>query len=197
MSVSEWSRSSTGHLELSASLPGVHASHRRVWLGEGGRTLRIRAARPIPLQDPACLPRGARLSKDGTSEIFDATFPVVPAAAAARPAVQQEGSTLRILVPTHTEIPVDDANDAKTEDAQLASLSPQAPTGDIARPRAQDLVPKSRYHIKQPKQLRSQRIPTPEELEDVEVLDEDFLWPEKQADAASGWWDNRGEFHEY
>merc|ERR1719330_1425276 len=48
--------------------------------------------------------------------------------------------------------------------------------------------------------LSRQQSPSPTELavaQGVEVVEEDFPWPEKQADAAAGWWDNRGDFHEY
>jgi len=43
-------------------------------------------------------------------------------------------------------------------------------------------------------------VPTPEELalgQGVEIVEEDYPWPEKRADAAEGWWDNRGEFQYY
>merc|ERR1712039_1017652 len=48
----------------------------------------------------------------------------------------------------------------------------------------------------------AQRVvaPAPEELalaQGVEIVEEEYPWPQKRADASEGWWDNRGEFHSY
>merc|ERR1740123_1170741 len=201
MSVSNWRRSSTGGFELSASLPGVPASHRHVWLEEGDRALRIHAARPVSRELLACLPRGTRVSQDGRYEIFDATVPVAATADHSRAALRQKGSALRIVMPLRTEVAEDTTATARP------SSSSRSPSADdsvemSAAGTAEDVdrAPCAHNQDAQLEHLSRQQSPSPTELalaQGVEVVEEDFPWPEKQADAAAGWWDNRGDLHEY
>jgi len=196
MSVSDWSRSHTGGFEFRVSLPGVPASHRRVWL-EGGR-VRIHGARPVSRQHLACLPRGARISQDGRYEIFEAAVPVSAAADPSRATLQQKGSTLQIVMPSHTGLAEDTTASARPSPS---SQGPSADSGDMSAGTVEDdrAAPRAQKEA-QLEYLPHQHLPSPAEhalAQGIEIIEEAFPWPEKEADAAAGWWDNRGDFHEY
>lgn len=72
--------------------------------------------------------------------------------------------------------------------------------GAKVEPPVQDPAPGTPDQDMQPQEAPPQSMPAPEELasaDGVEVTDEEFEWPEKDADASSGWWDHRGDFYEY
>lgn len=75
---------------------------------------------------------------------------------------------------------------------------PAATDADVRSSRVKATPPKAsmpRINTVAPRQARA-RLELPPST-GITVEDEEIEWPEKDADAASGWMDNRGEFQSY
>jgi len=212
LSLSEWSRTIAGHVQLRASLPGVASSHRWVWLSEDKSALHLRALRPLPARGASCLPQGAQLSADGRFEIFETTVPVPTRGDTSRATLREVANGLQITLPLraaaspgYASMPalsspqsVYTASGKQAQARQTSSApTPAAVTTSVGGDRSARTVAMG---AGAPASTLAAASPTPEELalaQDVEIVEKDYPWPEKRADAAEGWWDNRGEFQYY
>lgn len=104
-----------------------------------------------------------------------------------------------------------DAGRHSTDSARLAQPAPQAPYqrptapsagGSIANTaamsrassRSNNVVPASHKHAPVATPVPTAALPS---SDGIEVEDAEFPWPEKDADASEGWFDNRGDFQYY
>jgi len=171
------------------SLPGVPAAQQRVWLSDDARTVFVRAMRRVPAAGARCLPRSARLSADGAHEVFDVALPVPMSADASQARLRDVRGGLQIVLPLRAA-----PSRAVPSHSTQPDIDVQSPVSPTAVP------PPSRSGT-----ASATTTPTPVELtpeqrkliEGVEIVEEDFPWPEKRADAVEGWWDNRGTFQYY
>lgn len=206
LSLSEWAQTPAGHLQLRASLPGVASSHRRVWLGEDGSVLHLRALRPLPARGASCLPRGTQLSADGRFEVFETTVRVPPQGDASRATLREATSGLLITVPLRAvQRPGYVGMPASSLPAAVHVASGKPARATYSAPARAAVAPgtagsTSAEGARAPAPTPVTTSLTPEELalaQGVEIVEEEYPWPEKRSDAAEGWWDNRGEFQYY
>lgn len=215
MSVSRWSRASQGTLQMTATLPAVPAKHRSIELSRDGATIHVRAARPIPPQGARCLPRDAQLSQDGRFELFQADVAVPGGADGGRAVLRRLADGLAVTVPLRHSSPAPRAEAVPSELQTASAPRAEAPAPGPRQPRrwtpvqpppaAQAPSPASRQPRRaapMPPQGAAQALrgPSAGELaraQGVDLVEEEFPWPEKSADAVAGWRDNRGDFHEY
>jgi len=158
------------------------------------------------------------LSTDGRFEVFETAVLVPPRGDAARATLRNVNNGLLITVP---DIVVADF----LEDVGVQGSSPPQPSQarseaglhwkQTSNPPEPAELAGNAASVRREKQVASEGetaspgvrasstavvTPTPRELalaQGVEIVDEDYPWPEKLADASEGWWDNRGEFHDY
>merc|ERR1712187_599276 len=192
--VSRWRETHDGRFAVKVGLPGVHSDNQRVWLGEDGSTLHVRAARSVSdLGGRRCLPRTARLSEDGRAEILELGMSLPSASEASRTTIRNVQGGVEILVPRlrHSKPHVAAQNDVRD------SIATSPSTPQVAHRAAQNSPsprPSSRQSIIARRPVQWWRLPP---SDGIEVVDE--VWPadEKRQDAAVGWVDNRGEFQNY
>ncbi|CAK9059023.1 unnamed protein product [Durusdinium trenchii] len=171
--LSEWVKVPGGY-KMYASLPGVRPSDQRAQLSSDGQTIDILGFRQVPKRGHAwaheCLPRNAKLSRDSRFEILEASARV-PFGDISRATMRQTGYGLDITVP-------------------------QWPMRERKSFRAQD-IPQPKPHLKlEAKPTAVPEVPLPPS-DGIEVIEEEYDYPEKDADAAEGWIDMRGEFQSY
>lgn len=155
--------------------------------------MRIQAARPVPRQGRACLPRSAHVSRDGRHELFHTKVSIPPTVDPYRAVLRPSQGGLQIVVPRHKPVHVEHQGTGNGNgNSKVSEVRRAEPRPGASKEAAMEQVAMaSSKHGNSPggtSQVREQ---------DAEVAEEDFPWPEKLADAAAGWWDNRGEFHEY
>lgn len=198
---SRWRDAGDGSLVAFVALPGVAMGDRQVWLDSDGRTVRVRAARALPAHGRACLPRNAQISRDGRSELLEFSVPVPSAGVASRAVVRDVRGGIALIVP-RARAPEraprlherESPQDAKAQ--EVSSLG--SPGLKIEATPVQGPVPEERAAAVKSRQvlaMKSMVVLPPSD--GVEVIEEAWPEPEKQSDAAEGWWDNRGDFHAY
>jgi len=170
LQLSEWQPTSGGY-KLEAVLPGVRSAERRTQLSTDGKHVEIRGIRPVPTRGrmlaPECLPRSAQLSENGRYEILEASIALPRDADVAGATVRPSGHD-----GIQVTVPVPRRSEPVTEPKASRAAAP---------------VPK--LPQRPPVQLPSSA--------GVEVVDEEFIYPKKSSDAASGYMDNRGEWQSY
>merc|ERR1712176_179580 len=153
-----------------------------------------RAARSLSAQGGRrCLPRNARLSQDGRSEILELGMPLPSVGVdASRTTIRNIRGGIELIVP-------------KVRPSKPPATAPTGARGSMATPpsvpqatRQTQGVPKRSPPLRQnmlaQRPVQWWRLPP---SDGVEVVDEDWPAEEKRADAAEGWMDNRGEFQAY
>lgn len=168
IAVSTWQEVPGSRYSTHVSLPGVRPGDYRVWLSSDGASLHVRAVRALPARGSECVPGKAHLSQDGRHEILDATVPLPDDADSLQVAVKNAGDVLEVILPKK----VSGNADQSMPNSMFASEVLDAQTSS----------------------------PNPSTMvvnDGIEITDEETPEPEKDADAAEGWWDLRGEFHEY
>mmetsp|Transcript_17556 Transcript_17556/g.33021 ORF Transcript_17556/g.33021 Transcript_17556/m.33021 type:complete len:241 (+) Transcript_17556:68-790(+) len=175
----EWKEVITPHggaYELQVALPGVRPQDREVELTADGRGVHIVGARQVPSRGHfralECLPRDARLSRDGRFEILEALMRLPRGADATRATVQHGRQGLEILVPR-----------APPAEPPRQSYPPRQ-TGPLHPPS----VPE--------KPEQKVEVPSPR-TDGIEIEDQEYQYPEKDPDASEGWMNNRNEFQMY
>merc|ERR1712187_685590 len=191
--VSKWRETHDGRFAVKVGLPGVHADNQRVWLGEDGSTLHVRAARSVrDLGGRRCLPRTARLSEDGRAEILELGMSLPSAGEASRTTIRNVQGGVEILVPRLRHAKPHGAAQNDVRD------SIESPSTFQATYRTAQNSPSPRPSRRQSSIARRQiqwwKLPP---SDGIEVVDEDWPADEKRQDAAEGWVDNRGEFQHY
>jgi len=117
---------------------------------------------------------------------------------------------LDVNVPQHSTHTANlDAVRHSTHSARLAQPAPQAPhqrpmapsaatanTAAMSRDssRSNNVIPAPHEHAPVETPVPRAALPS---SDGIEVEDADFPWPEKNADASEGWFDNRGDFQYY
>jgi len=117
---------------------------------------------------------------------------------------------LDVNVPQHSTHTANlDAGRHSTHSAILAQPAPQAPhqrpmapsaatanTAAMSRDssRSNNVIPAPHEHAPVETPVPRAALPS---SDGIEVEDADFPWPEKNADASEGWFDNRGDFQYY
>jgi len=178
---SEWHETSDGQLALRVALPGVRPGAHRLWLGDDGRTVQLRASRALPPRGRTCLPSGARLSADGTSEILEELVVIPAAGDATRATFRNLRGGLEVLVPRRPVL----------REGMVAAAKQPAPSpsrsASVGRP--------SKTPVPAPRPAPA--LPPLPPSDGVQVVDEAWPAPSKLEDASEGWWDNRGDFIPY
>jgi hypothetical protein len=162
-----------------------------VWLGDDGLTLHLKAARSPSTQGGRhCLPRSAKLSADGSAEILDLEIPLpVELVDAQRVVVRNVEGGVEVLAPLV-------AKPVRPRARDWASRA--SPGATVSQTEANPIATSQPFKAKQsPPGIQAKPTWTLPPSDGVEVVDEDWPAEEKLLDAASGWWDNRGEFQEY
>jgi len=211
LTVSPWRQSADGQIKASVALPGVNPRHRKIWLADDEGTVLIRAARAMPPQGRTCLPHGAKTSADGRFEILDRSIAFPDEADARNAMIRETRGGVDIVVPLRRmskrmrdpAIPADSATAVqgmkqamerkqKTEGATTVQGTRQAREQTSQADGATAV-----QGAQQAMERKQQPALLPFSSDGLEVVEED--WPEvaKNADAAEGWWDNRGDFHSY
>mmetsp|Transcript_98594 Transcript_98594/g.234863 ORF Transcript_98594/g.234863 Transcript_98594/m.234863 type:complete len:259 (-) Transcript_98594:192-968(-) len=193
MELGDWEEAITpygGAYQLSVMLPGVHPQNRLVELLEGGRGVHISGYRQVPTRGRVraleCLPDDARLSRDGRYEILDAKVLFPQDADASQASVRHGRQGLEVTAPLRREPRV--------------RLPPRVPAEAMQHERPQPAVEETRRNSKP--SVSSRRIATAElqmapRTDGIEITEEEYPYPEKDPDAAEGWFDNRNEFQPY
>jgi len=191
---SKWMETEDGRFAVRIGLPGVHSDNQRVWLGEDGSTVHVRAARSLSGQGGRrCLPRNARLSQDGRSEILELEMPLPSVGVdASRTTIRNIRGGIELIVPKlrPSKPPATAQTGARDSMATPPSIS-QATRQTQGVPKRS---PPLRQNMLAQRPVQWWRLPP---SDGVEVVDEDWPAEEKRADAAEGWMDNRGEFQAY
>merc|ERR1712048_444541 len=183
-----------GRLATTIRLPGVHHDNRRVWLGDDGSALQVRAARSLSAQGGRrCLPRSAKLSADGGAEILDLEIPLpVTAVDATRAVVRNVQGGVEVLVPLLPK------SEQASRRSSATRVNPTATPGTVPPVQVDSVTTQRRFKAtEQTPVIRPKPTWTLPSSEGVEVVEEDWPAEDKLPDAASGWLDNRGDFHEY
>lgn len=211
MRLSEWTRQPDGRLSLTVLLPGVRQENWEAWPSEDGKRLHVHGFRPLPARGRQCLPQRARLSRDGRHELLEAVVPFPAGAQPSKAELRQERHGLRVtvpLAPRRLEVPPqlrqlhlgeqasqrpDNGPTQKLPHGQHGPPGPQLerPT----QPQAQ-VAPATSSPPARPTPPPAPKLNLPPSTGLV-VEEEDYPEPAKRPDAASGWLDNRGEFHSY
>lgn len=190
LTVSKWHETDYGQFIAHVSLPNVLHDHHRTWLGEDGFTVHVQAAREIPVQGRRCMPHGVRTSADGRYEIMMQELRVPHDGNGKGATVRQIHNGLELRVPKV----VSPAPQAATP-MQQASSNDFSSVLEAGVPKGQHAaLPSSVTSLHSPRKP-SMELPYPSD--GIEVTSEPFPEIQKNADAAEGWWDNRGEFHTY
>jgi len=205
MTLSDWTPSShgLGEVQLFAATPGAAASQRRTWLSDDGATLRIRAARPVHLLGGrGCLPRNARLSSDGRYEILEGVVALPRGGDVDGARVRHEEDGVRITMPlaARRQREIDAERLLLQQQQQQHQRQRAAAAGRSVRGAQADRGSTTPGRGSSTSVKPVAAGPTPEEwalAQGVEIVSEEYPWPEKHPNAAEGWYDNRGEFHEY
>merc|ERR1712190_341661 len=156
-----------GGYSIRVSLPGARPEHHLTWLSEDGASVQFRAARALPARGLECLSSEARLSQDGRHEILEATVPLPDDSDPTHATVRRTSDGLEVVIPKLA--PASVSSHAENS-ALFAETDMQS-----SSPRPAALVM----------------------IDGIEITDEEMPEPEKDVDAAEGWWDLRGMFHEY
>merc|ERR1712048_1245483 len=194
MGVSKWQEIEDGRVAVKIGLPGVHSDNQRVWLGEDGSTVHVRAARSLSAQGGRrCLPRNARLSQDGRSEILELGMPLPSVGVdASRTTIRNIRGGVELIVPKLR--PSKPPSTAQTSARGSMATSPSTPQVTKQAQGVTKQSPPLRQSMLVQRPVQWWRLPP---SDGVEVVDEDWPAEEKRADAAEGWMDNRGEFQAY
>lgn len=160
------------------------------------------------MRAPECLPRGAKLSRDGRFEILEASVPVPPGDVSLA-TVQQTRHGLDITVPLrHLRLnrvtpktgdqkdqkdqSVDQGVDQSGHGAHGVHRGQRPDQNDAAMPRPKHWA-ESRATSEVPNESKVSLPPS----DGIEIVEEEYEYPEKDADASEGWVDIRGEFQSY
>lgn len=152
------------------------------------------------------MPRHARLSSDGRFEILEGVVALPRGADVDGARVRHEQDGLRITMPVaarkHGEADSERLQFQQQEhQRRKPAVGSRVHGAEAGRGGTLASTPAAAaVHRKPPAQLRKKTGPTPQELalaQGVEMVSEEYPWPKKHPDAAEGWYDNRGEFHEY
>lgn len=180
-----------GNRQITVEMPDVHQQHRKVWMeatGEG-HVLHFEALRALPQGGVRCLPRGAQLTRDGRAEVLRTSVPVPEE-------LLSETAHLR-----HTRSGVAVTMQSRGRSQARGAWQPSKPAARYAPgPTPDGQASKSQVSARSTATLRGVARPARHAryvADGVEVVEEPPRWPEKLEDAVSGWWDNRGDFHEY
>lgn len=198
MELGEWQEAVTpsgGAYQMHAELPWVQPSDRRAQISPDGLSIDILGLRQVPargrMRAPECLPRGAKLSRDGRFEILEASVPVPPGDVSLA-TVRQTRHGLDITVPLRQHL--HPANTPKTGDqkGQKDQSVDQSVHGFHGVHRGQQ-PDQDDVAMRQPKPRKVSLPPS----DGIEIVEEEYEYPEKDADASEGWVDIRGEFQSY
>eukprot|EP00435_Cladocopium_sp_Y103_P032564 s2287_g8.t1 len=205
MELGEWQEVVTpsgGAYQMHAELPWVRPSDRRAQISPDGLSIDILGLRQVPargrMRAPECLPRGARLSRDGRFEILEASVQVPPGDVSLA-TVRQTRQGLDITVPALRQPSLrpdtlktpktgdEDQKDQRVDqgvDQNVHGVGQRQDQSDAAMPR-----PK-------PESRATSEVSLPPS-DGIEIVEEEYEYPEKDADASEGWIDVRGEFQSY
>lgn len=114
-----------------------------------------------------CLPSEARLSQDGRHEVLEAIVPLPEDGDPTNATVRRASHGLEVLIPKRVLVSVASRTEGVTSASEVGVRN--------SSPQPATLVT----------------------TDGIEITDEEIQEPEKDADAAEGWWDRRGVFHEY
>mmetsp|Transcript_5162 Transcript_5162/g.8713 ORF Transcript_5162/g.8713 Transcript_5162/m.8713 type:complete len:276 (+) Transcript_5162:62-889(+) len=211
MELGEWQEVVTppgGAYQMHAELPWVRPSDRRAQISPDGLSIDILGLRQVPargrMRAPECLPRGAKLSRDGMFEILEASVPVPPGDVSLA-TVRQTRHGLDIIVPLRQHLRP--ANTPKTDqkgqkDQSVDQGVDQSVRGHGfhrgQRPDQGDVAtqPKPRKASATSEVPKESKVSLPPS-DGIEIVEEEYEYPEKDADASEGWVDIRGEFQSY
>lgn len=183
--LSRWTEGPAGAASLQAVLPGVRSEHREASLSSDGLRLHVRGWRPLPAGGRACVPRDARLSRDGRYELLEVSAPVPAVLDTSKATLRRTDEGLAVTMP----LLAGQGHGGGTAAESAAAASPATPAGQ-KRPTP---APQRRRVPPAPKVLRPTLPPS-----DGLVVEEEELPPlEKRPDASEGWFDLRGEFQRY
>jgi hypothetical protein len=195
------------------TLPQVHTDnvHMRV---VDGKALRVQALRHVEASGGRfCLPSEATLSSDGRAEVLELLIPVPPGVDAKSVSAKRSREGLLLLAPRRAETyktqghETQDKKSSQVGDDNHDARGVLAPSAIPANLRS-SAVEQRNVGMKSDRAPASsagrfRQLPTQGQVlelpssDGIEVDDAEWLEVEKDEDAASGWWDNRGDFHEY
>jgi len=195
LELSRWRETQDRQIELQISLPDVHPRNMEASLATDESVIHVKGIRGLPAGGRRCLPDDAQVSANGRYEILKADVPVPAICDARRATVRKTKRGLILSVPRRAQ--------KRSEDTRRPSTSqkfsrPAATTADVRSSGAESTSLKASMpssHTVLPRQTRARPVLPPST--GITVEDEEIAWPEKDADAASGWMDNRGEFQSY
>lgn len=170
-----WQIGADGSRRLHVALPGVDPRNRHARLSDDGSLLQVSAARELPARGRACIPRTARVSADGRYELFKDVVPLPGGYDSRRMQIQHAHSGLEFILPPQNlwSPPTRLATDSRGSSSAASVGQPPMVDPSLSQP----------------------SLPYPSD--GIEVVDEEYQWPEKSPDAVEGFYDNRGDFHEY
>lgn len=197
--VSDWVMRGKGIWAARVALPGVNSKHHQVSVDESGTGLKIWAARPLPSRQ-VCLPTDTKVLEDRSAEILETVVSVPADCDASRATVRNVQGGLEILVPMSKpsvehvgQTGRRDTSDLRTSNSEAGEQeSHYAGLKHFHRAGKQEVSYKTRTCSARAAWLCE--LPS---SHGIEVIEEDFPHPEKNSDAAEGYWDNRGMFQYY
>jgi len=168
-----WAKDVDGSHILQATLPGVDAKNRHVRLNGDGSLLEFIAARALPAAGRVCLPRDAHVSTDGRYEILKTAVGIPSGGDINRMSMRHTSDGVEIKLPALVVAPPKASTNVRgaAPKRSVKHTAVDTPTEAVA--------------------------PLPYPSHGVEVVEEQYHWPEKLPDAAEGFYDNRGDFHYY
>jgi hypothetical protein len=169
--VSDWEVKSGRVLEMDVALPEVEQHTLRTWIDTDKSMIHIRGLRMSG--DRECLPEDARLTRDGHYEILAVAVPFP------KDGLMQEFKARNLQGGVRFRVPL------KIQSQSSAERKSEHSTSHFQRP---ELPFAGNEELRQPEVEYSP---------DVVVEDVPYDWAEKNADAAEGYFDVRGVFHEY
>jgi hypothetical protein len=171
--MSDWKSQSGRKLTLDVELPKVEKQTLRTWLDADKSMIRIQGLRSLQTRDRECLPEDASITRDGRSEILEVSIPVPNEGMMQKWSAQHVQGGLRFSVPLKVQ------QQSSSQNVPHHSTSQSQPSTHAA------------MKMDQPKH------PTAQPFDGVQVEDVPYEWPEKETDAAEGYFDARGDFYEY
>jgi hypothetical protein len=171
--VSAWDLKSGHHLIMDIAIPNVEQKTLRTWIDDAKSVIHVRGLRSIHQGSHKCLPIDAEISADGQYEILDAAIPFPKGGSRHELKAHKVRGGVRLTLPLETKPRSFVEGKTGGFTSSFWNLEEHASDNE---------------HLKQPEV---------ESCSDVTVEDVTYDWPEKDADAAEGYFDSRGDFYEY
>jgi hypothetical protein len=171
--VSDWKSQPGRKLTLDIELPKVEKRNLRTWLDADKSMIRVEGRRSLQFRDRECLPKDASVTQDGRYEILNVEVPVPSEGMTQKWSARHVQGGLRLSVPLNVQ------HQSSSQNTPHHSASQSQPSTKAA------------VEMDQPNH------PTAQPFGGVEVEDVPYEWPEKETDAAEGYFDARGDFYEY